>query len=47
MCLRLWEKIHEAIDEWRIMLTVSSGFFLVRKKNQQSQQSMKGKLNQH
>ena len=31
------KKVHEAIDEWRTILTVSSGFFLVRNKNQHSQ----------
>ena len=42
------EKIHEAVDEWRSMLTISSGFFfLVRHKNQHSQLSVKAKLNQH
>ena len=31
------EKVHEAVDEWHTMLTVSSGFFLIRNKNQQCQ----------
>jgi hypothetical protein len=41
------KKIHEAVDEWRAMLTVSSGFFLGRTKTQHSQQPMTEKLNQH
>ena len=31
------EKVHETVDEWRTMLTVTSEIFLVRNKNQQSQ----------
>jgi hypothetical protein len=31
------KKVHEAVDEWRTMLTVTSGFFLARNKTQHSQ----------